>query len=174
MTAGKSIYFVLCCCAKTPSCPSQAFPSISSCFLIEHTTSQNTQLGDSRISLGEAEQSGAALQPCLLSCCSFWQSEASLPPEHHGGNLDQGCRVCREETDRAASNRGSLLAQHVRGAQSIARGLEHTTVFLPAFSYHLTSHLHGASLCCTPEPKQLVHNSGNQCLTLCPLPHAYH
>lgn len=92
MTAGKSIYFVLCCCAKTPSCPSQAFPSTSSCFLIEQTTtSQNTQLGDGRLSLGGAEWSGAASQPCLLSGCSFWQSEASLPPEHRRGKRDEGC-----------------------------------------------------------------------------------
>lgn len=174
MTAGKSIYFVLCCCAKTPSCPSQAFPSTSSCFLIEHTTtSQNTQLGDSRIFLGGAEQSGAASQPCLLSHCSFWQSEASSPPEHRRGNLDQGCRLCREETDRTASNRGTLLAQHARGAQNIARGLEHTPVFPPAFSHHLIPHLHGASLRCTPKPEQLVRNSGKQRLTLGPLPHGY-
>lgn len=58
---------MLCCCAKTPSYPSQAFPSTCSRFLMEHaTTFQNTQPGDSGISLRAAMWSGAALQQC---CC---------------------------------------------------------------------------------------------------------
>lgn len=127
MTAGKSIYFVLCCCAKTPSCPSQAFPSTCSCFLKEHaTTSQNTWPGDSSISLGAAVWSRAALQLCC--CHHVTVKPPTLPPSVICSDPDKWL-LCRGggNNRHCPSNPTCAWGNGFIHPQTLAPGITNTT-----------------------------------------------
>lgn len=162
---------MLYCCAKTPSCPSQAFPSTPACFLIEQTTpSQNTQLGDSRISLGE--RSGLEL-PRSPACCRAAPSGRPRLP-HLLGAAERTCVSAAEHTERTQPE------QHLREGPSWLSVLEEPggaredwstrpSFLLP--SPTTSSLTYSASLCRAPEPKQLVHSPGRQRLAPCPLQH---